>query len=221
MVYFLAKILTKKWRWETVIMKTLHPFISLWINPRATIQKLTVSYSPSNDVRLILLLSLAYFIQISLFILMVDVIPGSVLISMKGLQAIIWGILVLGIGSYTYASLTSFMMWNIAKWFKGEGSLVNTRTALVCSMFTYLPVGFSILLVYFAYSQKLIGKPIFLLDIISLIGLPLVFIYSFILMLKMIAEINHFSLWWAFISILLCGLLQAGIIFSLFMILRN
>ena len=202
-------------------MRTSYPLIFLWVNPREAIKELTVSYSPGNDLCLVVFLSLAYFLQISLFVLMVDVFPVSIFFSVKGLQTIIWSILAIGAGSYAYSGLTSFMMWTIAKWFKGGGSLASTRTALVCSMLSYLPVGFSIMLVYFAYSQKFIGKPIFLLDIISLIGFPLAVIYSCILMLKMIAEIHHFCLWRAFLSLLLCGLLQGGIVFSLFTILHS
>lgn len=198
------------------MMKTSNPLLSLWINPRKTIRQATVTYSPRNDLRLVALLSISYLIQIILFIVMVDAIPSSAFLSQKNIEAIIWILIAMSGFFYAYAYLTSLMIWTISKWFKGSGNLTNTRTALLWSMLSYLPAGFSILLVYFAYNQKLIGKPIFLLDIISLIGLPIAFIYSFILAFKMIAEIQQFSLWRAFLSLFLCALLQGGIVFALF-----
>lgn len=196
-------------------MKTLHPFISFWVNPRKTIQQLTVSCSPSNDARLVGFLSMGYFVQIALFILMVDVIPGSVFFSMKGLQGMGGCLIAIAITLYTYASLSSLMIWTIAKCLKGNANSATTRTTLLWSMLGYLPVGFSILLVYFAYNQKLMGKPIFLLDIFSLIALSILFVYSFILMLKMVSEINHFPIWRSFLTLLLCAIIQGGVIFIL------
>ncbi|MBA2369947.1 MAG: hypothetical protein H0V82_13165 [Candidatus Protochlamydia sp.] len=200
-------------------MKNSHPLISLWINPRKTIQQLTISNSPVDDFRLIGFISLGYFIQIVMLIFMVKVIPASIFISPKGLQGMGWCFLTLALAFYTYANLTSLMVWNIAKRLNGKASIANTRTTLLWSMLSYLPVGFSFLLIYFAYSQKLMGKPIFLLDIISLITFPCLLIYSFILTIKMIAEINQFPLWRSFLAMLFCAMIQGGIIFTIFKVL--
>lgn len=202
-------------------MNTSHALMTLWISPRKTIQQLTLSWSLRSDLNQLIILTLGYFLQMTLFALMINVIPMSVFFSQRGLQAQSWGILMLGTGFYTYANLTAYMLGTIVKWFKGSGSIASNRTGVLWSMMSFLPVGLSILLIYFAYSQRLLDHPIYLLDIVSVISFPLVFIYSFILTLKIIAEINQFSLWRAFFSILLCWLIQGMGAFVLISLLRS
>lgn len=196
-------------------MKTLHPFVSLWVNPRETIQQLAMTSSPHREAFLVSCLSLGYLIQVALLIFMIDVIPGSIFFSSKGLLGLVWCFLALAIAAYAYVHLTSLMIRPIAKWLRGKATITTTRLTLLWCLLSYLPLGFSILLIYFAYQHKLIGKPIFLLDIISLIVFFILFIQSFILMLKMLSAINHFSIWRAFLTLLLCAMIQGGIIFTL------
>jgi hypothetical protein len=196
-------------------MKTLFPFLIFWIEPRQTINRLNLSYTILDDLRLVILLSLSYIFQISLFIYINDTIPASVFLSAKGLMGISWTMIALAAGIYTYTNLSALMAWKIAILLGGKGSLVNTRTAMLWSLVSYLPVGFSLLFIYFAYTLKLIGQPIFLLGPLSLIAFPCLFTYSSILTLRLFSETHRFPIRRALACLLLCLSIQGGIVYLL------
>jgi hypothetical protein len=152
---------------------------------------------------------------------MLDVIPGSYFVSAKGFQTIWWSFVVVSAGLLAYANLTGLMLWKIANWLNGKGSLANTRTGVLLSLICFIPLGFSALLIYFAYDLKILGRSLFLLDVISLLSFPVAFAYGLYLSVKIISEIHSISSRFALIVLVVCGTIQVGCLLSLFMLLNN
>lgn len=202
-------------------MKLSSALSSIWFQPRKAMKEITQSYSPAYDFQVLALLILTVFFQMGLLIWMIDVIPGTYFLSAKGFQTIGWSLVAASVGLFTYANLTALIVWKIAKLLNGQGSLINTRTGVLWSLIAFTPSGFSLLFVYFAYNLKVLGKSIFLLDVISLLTFPLAFVYGSVLSIKIFSEIQSLSFSSACLALVLCGIIQIGCVSGLIMLMNN
>jgi len=202
-------------------MKLSCALSSLWFHPRKAIKEIIQSYTFVRDFQALALLTLTVFLQMGLLMWMIDVIPGTYFFSAKGIQTIGWSFVVVSVGLFTYANLTALIVWKIANLLKGQGSLANTRTGVLWSLIGFIPSGFSILLVYFAYNLKVLEKSIFLLDVISLLLFPLAFVYGIFLSVKIISEIHSLSFGSSCFTLVLCGIIQIGCVCGFVMLMNN
>lgn len=197
-------------------MKTSDALLSLWYSPRATINKLTDEHSIKKDLTLVLGLSLSLFLQVGLFIYLIDVIPAFEFVNRKAFEAYFWIVIALAGGIYSYANFAAWVIFNFSKRLMGKGSLANTRTAVLWSMVAYIPLGFSIHWILLSNNTGL--ENLTFLNFLPILSLPIIFLYSFTLTLKMISEIHQFRLIDAFISVLLCIIVQIGFVVAIFVL---
>lgn len=202
-------------------MGTFFAFFSIWRSPQGTIKELTQTYSLLNDLQALFFLTFGLIIQAALFIWLVDVIPSAHFLSLKGIETIAWITLGIGIGVYTYTNITALLTWKIATLLKGQGSLAATRTGILWGLICCLPVGLSLLFIYFTYSQRLLGQSLFPIDFASLLTLPLTVIYGFVVSIYIISAIHSFSLFRSILTVSLCLMVQGIFVVGLIELLRT
>lgn len=171
----------------------------MWFNPRAVMRYYINQPHPFwTHVSLIALLSLCYMIQLSLFILAIDTIPSDVIFSLKGAKVVFWVYLLLIIVIYVVLQFLSLFIWKVVHYFKGKGSLIETRMALLWTFISFSPLGFFFLLFQFTFRY-----PSYFIDLFAFVGAVTNIIYGFIVLLKSFAEIHKISMWNILVSFLI------------------
>jgi phosphotransferase system glucose/maltose/N-acetylglucosamine-specific IIC component len=90
------------------------------------------------------------------------------------------------------------MIWGTAHCFKGQGTLPQTRGAVIWTLLCSIPIGFFLLLIYFTFRRQDLGSLSLLIRIASYAGVLTTLIYGFIVLLKAVSATHHFGLWRAF-----------------------
>ena len=202
----------------------LNPWFSIWTNPRDTIQQI-VDEDPTDMVLLLAILPTLIqwfsYVIISMFNAMpLAIVPLGI--------SLVVGL----ISSIAFFYLNGAVTRWTGTWFDGEASAVNIRAAIAWSMVPAISI----------LSFMLLGLALF--GLIGLTGyqaagrmdalfssaqtvLAIIFVatvlWSIIIYLKMLSQVQGFSIWKALgnmlVSGLILGFLAAVVFFALFMVL--
>jgi hypothetical protein len=164
-------------------------FIAVWCKPKTVMNYF--HESSWSHYRLMLMLALVYFIQFGLFILSLEKITVAPLLSLDGFKLIVWFFLLVGLRCFVIIYIAVFALWAAAKVFKGQGTLPQTRGAVIWTLISTLPIGFFLLLINFAFRHPNLGLVAPVIRIVSYLGILWSFTFGFRLLFKTMAEIHH------------------------------
>ncbi|MCW8091414.1 YIP1 family protein [Alteromonas sp. ASW11-130] len=189
---------------------SFNPWRSIWFTPRRTIQYI-IDTNPEKYV--IVLAALSGFNQ-ALGQSITEDGSESLGLILKLTLALFLGPLIGIIGLYIFAALTSFT----GRWLGGASSSLNIRAAIawsyvpnIASLFLWVPF-------LLMFGSELANPhsphvatgmtPAFAIIILSLVSIVLG-IWSFIIAIKCISQVQKFSIWRALANIILAGLVIA------------
>lgn len=173
---------------------------SLLSKPRTAVRYLDRSLK--TQLILIALLTISYFILASIFILSIDKVTLAPLLSLKGLLLIIYSLLTIGIGSITAIYASTLAIWIGARCLNGQGSLPETRAAVIWTLVWSIPIGFFLLLIYLTIRRPDHSTFTLLIRVASYLGVLATVVYQTFILLTTLSEVQRFGLSRALASIL-------------------
>lgn len=179
-------------------MKT--KFLQIWSNPRETV--LYFQQSLALQFRLYACLTLIYLIQTSAFFLFLKNFTSIPLFRLNGLELVFWYFLTVSLTTLIIILCAALAIWPCARLFKGQGTLLQTCTSVMCVLISLIPIGFLLLLVQFLFLVNF-GVLSQIVRMFCYFGFLATMIYGFIVFLETISEIHRFGLKRAFFSIVL------------------
>lgn len=198
-------------------MNIQNSMLSIWLKPQEGARYLQTT----SHFLLITGLTLIYFIQISAFVLSLDKAIVDPLFTSKGLTLAI--LVLLAIGAWTFTVIQAFTMviWSVAKRFKGQGTIQQTRAAIIGTLAWLMLIGFFWLTVYFINRQPDIGIFLLTIKVISYLGAFAALISGCVILAKTVSRINGFGIWRSIASIGLSSIILYGAALVLFPILKQ
>ena len=143
-----------------------------------------------------------YFIQVVAFALAIDRDKMAPLFTSKGAILAVYFLILLAIGAFVVVQASTLALWSAARLFNGQGTLQQTRAAVIWTLLGSIPIGFFWLILYFAYThQELLGKAAPLIAMVSYASGVATLIYMLIVLLVTLSETNKIGLWKAFFSL--------------------
>lgn len=193
--------------------------LARWLKPRLGLEYL--EKTPYAQFRTIAALSVLYFIQVSLFILLMGKSVFTPLLTIKGLILALVFIVVLVVGTFVAIQAASIAFWWVAKQFKGCGTLAQTRAAVVWSSVGSSLMGCFWLLLYASFSnQHILGKMAIVLALFSYVGGVATIVYMLISLVRALSEINKLG-YLRTVYVVIAGLVILGGIVGAILRLRN
>jgi hypothetical protein len=187
-------------------MKTQNSILSIWFKPQEGARYLQTT----SHFLLITCLTLIYFLQITIFVLSLDKATTDPLFTSKGLTLAI--LVLLAIGAWTFTVIQAFTMvvWSVARRFKGQGTIQQTRAAIIGSLAWFMLIGFFWLTIYFINRQSHIGIVLIAVKVSSYLGIFAALISGCSLLAKTVSYINGFGIWRSIASIVLSSIILYG-----------
>ena len=197
----------------------LNPWFSIWMQPRDTIQQI-VDEDPKHMVLLLAILPALIKVFITFKI---NMLHGGRPSFLPLFVSIVAGLITSIIGLYIYGALTR---WT-GTWFDGEASAVNIRAAIAWSM---VPTIFSLSLLLLGIAlfgeitltgDQTAGRTDNTLPLVQIIFLVLrvaTAIWSFVIYLKMLSQVQGFSIWKALGNALVSGLILVAFILAIMLL---
>jgi hypothetical protein len=171
------------------------------LKPREMVRHL--HQSPLAQYLLIALLTLVYCIYISTYALSLPKLTLQPLLTLKGFIAILYVLFTIGLGLLFLIYTSSLTIWLAAKSLNGQGTLHQTRPAIIWTLVWSIPSGFFLLLMFLTIQGPDPTHLKLWVRICAYLGFPLTLFYAFTVLLRTIAEVHQFNLWKAFSSIAL------------------
>jgi hypothetical protein len=201
-------------------MEIQNPWVSIWTKPRATISKI-VAENPDRSLWLLA----AIYGFCSLMNMFQTVALGSAL----GIFAVIVLALILSpLYGYVSFSIWSWFVFQVGKWFKGQGTFKEVRSAYAWSCVPILVnIPLWLLMVFLFGHQLFLNFPdahllstvqVFVLFII-LIAKVVLSIWSLVIYLNTLSEVQSFSVLRAILNVVVSGLILSIIFFVLWSLL--
>lgn len=188
-------------------MNIQNSILSIWFKP----QEGTRYLQTTSHFFLITGLTLIYFIQMTTFVLSLDKATTDPLFTSKGLTLAI--LVLLAIGAWTFTVIQAFTMviWSVARRFKGQGTIQQTRAAMIGTLAWFMLIGFFWLTVYFINRQPNIGVVLLVIKVASYLGAFAALISGCTILVKTISRINGFGIWRSITSIVLSSIILYGV----------
>jgi hypothetical protein len=198
------------------MLENQNPWISIWRSPSATIARI-VAENPNRS-----LWALAFIYGFSSLLNLYQsaslgaVVGPTFLLVMAAIFAPLWG--------YVTFSVWSWVVTWTGKWFKGQGNFKTTRAAYAwsCVPFTLnIPIWLLMTLLFgrqlfLNFSEGYLltnGQVLFLLAI--LIFKVILAIWSLVIYLNALAEVQQYTLLRAILNVVVAGVI-VGVVFGLF-----
>jgi hypothetical protein len=190
---------------------------SIWFRPREGMRYLQTT----SHFLLIFGLALIYFIQISIFVLSLEKSTIAPLFSSTGLKLTI--LVFLGLGASTFTVIQAFTMtiWSVARRFKGQGTIQQTRAAIIGVLAWFMLIGFFWLIVYFINRQPDVLLILLIIKIASYLGALTALLCGSIILVKTVSEIHNFGFWLSLLSIFFSIVILYGVALTLFPIIQK
>lgn len=186
----------------------------MWFKPRNGVRYL--EEFPMTQLWIMVGLCFLYFFQFTAFLLQMDEYTIAPLLTFKGFVLAVYFMLYLALGALITTLAASLAFWAAARCFNGEGTLPQTRAAVVWTFLLSAPLGFFWLMLYFAYShQGLLGKAAGVVGAVSYIGAIATVIYMLIVLMITLSEINKFRLGRSFLTLVVGAVIFAVIAYAL------
>lgn len=176
-------------------MSFLYEYLTMsfaWYRPRVVVRYL--DRSSWAQMILLALLTLAYFVMASTFILSLDRINLAPLLTIKGLLLIVYSLLTIGFGSFTAIYASTLALWTGARILDGKGSLPETRAAVIWTLAWSIPTGIFLLLIYFTIRNPDHGTVALVIRICSYLGVLVTLIYQTFVLLITLSEVQRFGI---------------------------
>lgn len=198
-------------------MNIQNSIFSIWVKPQEGARYLQTT----SHFLLITGLTLIYFIQMSTFVLSLDKAIVDPLFTSKGLKLAI--LVLLAIGAWTFTVIQAFTMiiWSVAKRFKGQGTIQQTRAAIIGTLAWFMLIGFFWLTVYFINRQSDVGTFLLVIKIASYFGAFAALISGCAILVKTVSRVNGFGVWRSIASIGLSSIILYGAALILFPIFQQ
>lgn len=207
-------------KFEIGNMEQHNPWLTIWTQPRSTISRI-VAHNPNQ--------CLWWLAAIYGFCSLMNLFQSMALGSAMGPVAIvIWAVVLAPFWGWLNFSIWSvFVSW-VGKWFKGEGSFTTVRSAYAWSCVPIvLNVPLWLLMVVLFGQQLFLNFPdahllpnyqmtfLFLILIIKVV----LAVWSLVIYLNALAEVQKFSILKAILNVVLAGVIFAVIMFVVWSLL--
>lgn len=197
----------------------MKPLLSVWVRPKATIRFLHEQHKWFSYLQVVLGLSSFYFLLSGVLSGVMQLFPSlSELFSSEGLKYQLQVFVVLIYGILLLIAISSVVFHFFARLFGGRAPLFQTITTLLWTGVTTLPLSICFIITIWSghklHVGKLAGEKIFIFDcmmVIFAICFCFFFVYSLILLMKMLSETHKISQWRA-TGVVLCGIAILGLI---------
>ncbi len=205
-------------------MKISPSLISIWFKPRTTIAAISQQRSRLGHFPIIALITFLLIMEAYFFLWLMDFPKFEELHNWNGLILFLISFLFIGIVLYTILTSSALFVWIMAKSLKGQADIFTTRTALLWSIFTLLPVGIISSLTLFVekigstFDPNILNRPqlYILLEATCFVVFFGLLFYGLLFSLKGISEVHKISILRAIIP--LCLGVLTGILFVVFLI---
>jgi hypothetical protein len=201
-------------------MEHQSPWLSIWTHPRATIARI-VSENPNRSLWLLA----GIYGFCSLMNLFQSMALGS---AMGPLGLLILAIIVAPFYGYVSFSIWSWFVSWVGKWFRGQGSFQTVRSAYAWSTVPILiniPLWLLMVALFghqlfmnFPDAHLLPSSQVLLLFIISIAKVVLA-IWSLVIYLNALAEVQKYSVLKAILNVVVAGVILAVIMFVIWSLL--
>ena len=202
----------------------LNPWFSIWTNPRNTIKQI-VDEDPTN---MVLLLAISPTLIQWFGFVVISILNGMPLAIVPLAINLVVGL----ISSIAFFYLNGAVTRWTGTWFDGEASSVNIRAAMAWStvpaifIFSFMLLGvalFSLLGLIGYETAGVIDNVLEFIETVLAIIFVATVLWSIIIYLDMLSQVQGFSMWKALgnmlVSTLILGFLAAVVLFALVMVL--
>ncbi len=197
-------------------MERLNPWLSIWTKPRATIAQI-VQEKPNRSLWV-----LAFIYGFcTLFSLFQSVALGN---AVHPLGIVVLGLIFAPLYGYVNFSVWSWVVFLTGKWFKGQGTFKTVRASYAWSC---VPILFNIplwllmvvlfghqLFMNFPDAAQMSNSQVFLLFVILIAKVTLA-IWSLVIFLNALAEVQNYSMVRAIFNVFVAGIIL-GVLFFVF-----
>ena len=167
-----------------------------------------------SHFRMVIFLSLVYFIVLILFISRIETFPYSDFFSLGGMKAAFLVFVLIVVAVYAIVNLVALLFCGIAKSMRGSSTFFQTKDVLMRNLVTSLPIGGFFLLIQSTIRHDLSNPIWVILKIIAYLGFLSFSIYSFVVFLKAFAKVNQFGLWRSLSVFCLGNVFMASLIYA-------
>jgi hypothetical protein len=197
-----------------------NPWITIWTRPRATIARI-VSENPNR--------SFWWLASIYGFCSLLNLFQSMALgNAITPLGLLILAIILSPIYGYLSFSIWSWFVRIVGKWFKGQGSFQSIRAAYAWSCVPILiniPLWLLMVILFdhqlftnFPNAEQLPNSMMTLLFVILIFKVVLA-IWSLVIYLNALAEVQHYSILRAILNIIVAGVILTAVVFVLWSLL--
>ena len=156
-------------------------------------------------------LAFVYVLQSSLFLLSITELEDAPFSMVKKWEGALLGYLFTFALLYALLQFASLIVWKVSQGFSGRGGLIETRLVLSWWLVCISPIGFLFLLFQFTHNYPE-ATGVGTLDALGLLGIPTLFLYGGIVLVKGLAEVHQFSLLRALaVSLIMALMLLLGV----------
>jgi len=201
-------------------MENHNPWLTIWTQPRATIARI-VTQNPNRSLWLLA----GIYGFCSLLNLFQSMALGS---AMGSLGLLILAIILAPFYGYVSFSIWSWFVTKVGQWFKGQGNFKTVRAAYAWSavpIMLNIPLWLLMVILFghqlfmnFPDAHLLPSSQVLLLFII-LIAKVVLAIWSLVIYLNALAEVQKYSVLRAIFNVVVAGIILAAIVFVLWSLL--
>lgn len=176
-----------------------------WLRPTPAIRQLLKRPSLNRlHLSIVAFLSITYILQVAIFLSSIEKVSPLPYTNAQKIKAVVYGCCFAYALLYGILQFFSLLGWKIAQLFSGKGGLAETRLVLSWWLVCTSPIGFLFLIFQYTYNHPDVSG-VMLIDGVGFIGVPFIFFYGWVVLLKAMAEVHQFSVWKALSVCLLTG----------------
>lgn len=183
-----------------------------YFSPRTAIRRLLEVKSRCFPYALLAFVSLLYFIPGAIFIKLAIGMPPSITTKIQLLQQLFWMYVLVTSLYLVFTQFFSLFVWWITRSLHGKADLPKTRLALLFTMLCFAPFFYFFLLIP-------VNNPVhdalhYIRVWSGIIGGAVTIFYALLAAGKTLAEVNRFSFWKAWVSLIVGGGFFAAIVYA-------
>jgi hypothetical protein len=177
--------------------------IMVCLSPRVAVRKVLNVKAKSFPYVLLALVSLLYFISGAIFIKLSIGMPPSITTKVQLLQQLFWMYILVTSLYLVFTQFFSLFVWWITRSLDGKADLPKTRLAILFTMLCFAPFCYFFLLI--PVNSPVHNALYYIRAWIGIIGGVATFLYALLAAGKTLAEVNSFSSWKAWLSLIIGG----------------
>ena len=183
------------------------------LSPRIAIRNLLKFKAKLFPYFLIVIVSLLYFIPSAIFIKLSIGFPPYITTKMQLIQQLFWMFVLLTSLYLVFVQFLSLAVWWVTRSLHGKADLPKTRLALLFTMLCFVPFFYFFLLIPV---NNPVHDALYYIRIWSgIIGGVATIFYTLLAAGNTLAEVNRFSFWKAWLSLIIGGSFFAAIVYAI------